>query len=525
MRNFQRPGRSVIYCQKAALATSHPLATAAGIDVLKRGGNAVDAAICAAAVLGVVEPEQSGIGGDCFALIARPGRNVVALNGAGWTPREASREWYSDNGFQSIPFEGPHSVTVPGAVDAWCRLMEDFGTWGLGDVLAPAIQYAEGHPVHERVSVDWRNCIGKLSADPYTAEIFLPGGQTPTPGAIFHQPRLAKSLSAIASVGRDAFYSGEIAEDIVARLRSLGGLHNLDDFAEYHSQYVEPLAAAYGNLEILQCPPSGQGFTTLAMLRLLETVRITSNADPLSAERLHIFAEAAKIAYATRDRLIGDTPQSRADAEAWLTPGNIVEWAKHIDPIRALGSYPASSSANTTFVAAIDRDRTTVSLISSIYQSYGSGLTSPKSGIVLQDRGAGFSLAEGHPNVIAGRRRPLHTIIPGLALRNGSPALSFGMVGGHFQPFGQCWLLSNIVDYGMTVQEAIDLPRAFAFDGIYRLEGGIPESTAAALDGMGHRTERWPLPLGSAQIISVNWASGIIAAGSDGRTDGSAIGF
>jgi gamma-glutamyltranspeptidase/glutathione hydrolase len=525
MRNFHLPGRSAIYCQEAALATSHPLATAAGIDVLKRGGNAADAAICAAAVLGVVEPEQSGIGGDCFTLVARPGRNVIALNGAGWAPREASREWYVDNGFQSIPFEGPHSVTVPGAVDAWCRLLADFGTWGLSEILAPAIGYAEGHPVHERVSVDWTKCIGKLSADPYTADIFLPEGQPPAPGAIFRQPRLARSLSAIAAGGRDAFYSGEIAEDIVARLRVLGGLHKLDDFAEYRAQYVEPLGAAYANLEVLQCPPSGQGFTTLAMLRLLETLGTSPDADPLSAKRLHIFAEAAKIAYAARDGLIGDSPESQAEAEAWLEPDNIAEWSKRIDPVRARGAYPASSSANTTYVTAIDRDRTMVSLISSIYQSYGSCLTSPKSGIVLQDRGAGFSLAEGHPNVIAGRKRPLHTIIPGLALRNRNPAISFGMVGGHFQPFGQCWLLSNMVDYGMTVQEAIDLPRAFAFDGAYRLEGGIPQSTAAALDGMGHRTERWPLPLGSAQVISVNWASGIIAAGSDGRTDGCAAGF
>lgn len=526
MRDFHRPGRSTVRCQGAALATSHPLATSAGLDVLRRGGNAVDAAVCAASVLAVVEPEQSGLGGDCFAIVAAPGRDVVALDGAGWAPAAASRQWYAERGFRSMPFDGPHSVTVPGAVDAWCRLLEDYGTWGIGDALAAAIGYAaEGHPVHERVGHDWTSCVAKLSQDPHAAAVFLPGGRAPETGEMFRQPLLAETLRAVASGGRDAFYAGPVARDIVARLRELGGLHDLDDFADYRSRYVRPLAAPYAGMDILQCPPSGQGFTTLAMLRLLDALGCRGG-DPLSPRRLHLFAEAAKLAYGARDRLVGDDPRSRAMAEAWLSPDNVARLAHGIDPDAASPApYPARAMANTVYVCAVDDRRTVVSLISSVYQSFGSGIVAPRSGVALQNRGAGFSLVDGHPNVIAGRKRPLHTIIPGLMMRDGKPVTAFGMVGGDFQPFGQSWLVSNMVDFGLDPQRAIDLPRAFAFDGAYRLERTVPESVAVELARMGHLPQRWPLPLGSAQIVSIDWQKGLIAAGSDGRTDGCALGY
>lgn len=527
MRDFHLPGRSMVYCQRAALATSHPLATSAGLDVLRRGGNAVDAAICAAAVLAVVEPEQSGLGGDCFAIIAPGSGGVHALDGSGWAPRAASRERYVDQGFTAMPLDGPHSVTVPGAVDAWFRLLADHGSWGMGDVLDHAIRLAEeGHPVHERVAEDWKACVAKLQNDPAAAAIFLPGGRSPEAGEIFRQPLLARTMRAIVQGGREIFYSGWIAEDMVTRLRQLGGLHTMDDFAEYRARYVSPLATSYGGMEIVQCPPAAQGFTTLAMLCLLAALNDPASGDPLSPRRLHLFAEAAKLAYAARNRLVGDNPRSLEEARNWLSPENIERLARGIDRDRASPvPYPVRAGSDTVYVCAVDENLNLVSLISSVYQSYGSGIVAPRSGLVLQNRAAGFSLAEGHPNVLEGRKRPLHTIIPGMALRDGKPAMAFGMVGGDFQPFGQAWLLSNMIDFGMDPQRAIDLPRAFPFDDVFRLERGIPQTVAEALAHMGHSPRRWPLPLGSAQILSVDRKSGVIAAGSDGRTDGCALGY
>jgi len=526
MRDFHLPGRSTVYCQRAAIATSHPLATSAGLDVLRRGGNAVDAAICAAAVLAVVEPEQTGLGGDCFALLAPGSGGLHALDGSGWSPRAIGPELLTAQGHAVMPMDGPHSVTVPGAVDAWFRLLEDHGSWGMAEVLAPAIRLAEeGHPVHERVAEDWKACVEKLRRDPETAAIFLPQGRPPRPGEIFRQPLLAQSLREIGEGGRDAFYAGRIAEDMVARLRQLGGVHELDDFAEYRSCYRTPLAAGYRGMEIVQCPPASQGFTVLAMLRLLAALDVGAD-DPLSPRRLHLFGEAAKLAYAARNRLVADDPRSLQAALDWLGDDNIARLAAAIDPDRASPApYPRRAGTDTVLVCAVDEKLNLVSLIFSIYQSYGSGIVAPRSGILLQNRGAGFALAEGHPNVLAGRKRPLHTIIPGMAMQDGRAVSAFGMVGGDFQPFGQAWLVSNVVDFGMSPQQAIDLARAFPIDDAFRLERGIAPETAEALERMGHSPRYWPIPLGSAQMIAIDRAGGVIAAGSDGRTDGCALGY
>lgn len=530
-RDFHRPGRSAAIARGGMVATAHPLATATGLDVLRRGGNAIDAAVAAAAVLGVVEPEQSGIGGDSFALICRPGAikgggGVIALDGAGWAPAAVTAEDYRSRGFASMPFEGPHSVTVPGAVDAWCRLAADHGTRSMAELLAPAIDYAEhGHPIHERVAYDWRVCAQRLTLDPNTARIHLPGGRPPEPGTIFRQPQLAATMRRIAKDGRDGFYTGPVAADIVGYLRSLGGLHSLDDFSQFKSRYVQPIRSRYRDLDLYQCPPSGQGFTALLMLNIVAALDWIGD-DPLSAARLHGFAEAAKHAYRERDLIVGDDPRSRDLVEERLTPEFAQAIARGIDPKRASSlPLPGAQPSNTTYLTAVDADRTVVSLISSVYQSYGSAITAPDSGVVLQDRAAGFVLEAEHPNCIGPRKRPFHTIIPGLALRDGRPVLSYGMVGGHFQPFGQAWLVANWRDLGLDPQAAVDLPRAFAFGAGYRLERGIPESTAADLRAMGHPPQRWEPTLGGAQMIAIDWAQGTLTGGSDSRADGVALGY
>lgn len=526
-RDFHRPGRSAAIAGDAMIATAHPLATSTGLDVLRRGGNAVDAAIAASAVLGVVEPEQSGIGGDCYALVCpRGGGEVIALDGAGWAPGAATVDSYRGLGLKAMPFEGPHSVTVPGAVDAWCRLARDHGTRGMEELLAPAIRYAEdGHPVHERVAYDLEQCKARVALDPNTARIHLPGGTPPRPGDRLRQPELAGTMRRIAAEGAKGFYQGAVAEDIVACLNRLGGLHRREDFAAYESCYRTPIRSAYRGLDLYQCPPSGQGFTALLMLNILGALDWLGD-DPLSSTRLHAYAEAAKFAYAERDAVVGDDVRSHALVAERLAPGFARDLAAQIDPARASDRpIPAPRPSNTTFLCAVDRDRTTVAMINSIYQSYGSAITAPKSGVVLNDRAAGFVLEEGHPNAIGPRKRPFHTIIPGLAMQGGRPFLAYGMVGGHFQPFGQSWLVANLMDYAMNPQAAIDLPRGFSFGEGYRLERGIPEATMRGLEAMGHRPLRWTPTLGNAHMIAIDWQRGLLTGAADGRADGAALGF
>jgi gamma-glutamyltranspeptidase/glutathione hydrolase len=495
--------------------------------MLRSGGNAVDAAIACAAVLGVVEPEQSGIGGDCFVLICPAGGDVVyALDGAGWSPLGATAGAYAKLGLKAFPQDGPHSVTVPGAVAAWFEMARRFGRKPWDELLEDAIRYADrGHPVHERVAFDWDSCSQRLRRDAVTADIFLPGGVAPKAGELFRQPLLAETLRRIASLGRAGFYEGPVAEDIVNCLSMQGGFHTLADFAEYRSRWVEPLHIGYRGLQVYQCPPPGQGFAALLLLQAIEACDDLYK-DPLDPARLHFFAEATKLVYQERDRIVGDDPDAYRLACAALAGGTGAALTKHIDPHRASTlPYPDDAAGETVFVSVVDRERTVVSLISSVYKSYGSAMTAPVSGVVLQNRGAGFSLTPGRVNSIGPRRRPFHTIMPGLVLRDGKPFISFGMVGGHYQPVGQAWLLSNIVDHRLDPQAAIDLPRAFAFGNNYRIEAAIPASVESALVSLGHTTERWPIPIGSAQAILIDWDQGTLVCGSDGRTDGCALGY
>ncbi|MCZ6721145.1 MAG: gamma-glutamyltransferase [Proteobacteria bacterium] len=525
MRDFQLPGRSPAYGRNAMAATSHPLATLAALELLRDGANAVDAAIAAAAVLAVVEPQSTGIGGDCFALLAPEGSDrIVALNGSGRAPRGIDASRLRAQGLDEIG--GAHAVTVPGVVDAWARLAADHGSRELGALLQPAIRLAEGgYPVYPRVAFDWAASFEKLAASETAARIFLPEGRAPGAGESHRQPALAQTLKRIAEQGRDGFYRGPVAEEIVACLVEAGGAHSLEDFAAAKADYVSPIKTSYRSMDIYECPPNGQGVVVLVMLNILEGFQL-NRLDPLGPERFHLEAEASRLAYRDRDALIGDP--SGVPVERLLSKEYAAELRDLIRTERTLEALPPpgfAAHSDTVYLAVVDEKRNAVSFINSIFESFGSGLVAPRSGVLLHNRGACFTLEEGHPNEIGPGKRPLHTIIPAMMAAEGRACMAFGVVGGHFQPVGQVHFLTNLLDYGMDPQGALDLARGFHAEGVFELERGVSEATAQGLAVLGHRIARAEEPLGGGQAIRIDWQSGLLIGGSDPRKDGLALGF
>jgi gamma-glutamyltranspeptidase/glutathione hydrolase len=528
MRDFQLPGRSPIRVAEAAAATSHPLATLTAIEVLRGGGNAIDAAVAAAAVLAVVEPQSTGIGGDGFMLYApKGGSKVIAFNGSGRSPAAATHDWYKREGFESIPTFGPHAVTVPGLIDLWAQVVADHGTKELGTLLQPAIRYAEdGYVIHDRVAFDWSFCAELLAKDPHAARILLPNGRAPKPGERHRQPELGQTLRRVAEKGRDGFYKGAIAEDMVNHLRAQGGLHTMEDFAAVKGDYVDPIRTNYRGVDLFQLPPKNQGLTALLMLNLLSGFDLAS-LDPVGAERLHLELEAGRLAYRDRDALIADPSKVPVPVEELLSKGYADRLRRHIDPMRAATELPPPllGKSDTIYLTVVDRDRNAVSFINSIYYSFGSGVMAPKSGVVLQNRGASFRMDPAHPNVIAPGKRPMHTIMPGMAVKEGRAMMPYGVMGGDYQPMGHAHYLTNVIDFGMDPQAALDAPRVFFSGELAEIERGVRSDVIAALQAKGHRTLIAEDPLGGGQGILIDWKAGTLTAGSDPRKDGCALGY
>jgi gamma-glutamyltranspeptidase/glutathione hydrolase len=528
MRDFQLPGRSPLRVTEAAASTSHPLATAAAIDMLKAGGNAIDAAIAAAAVLAVVEPQSTGIGGDGFMLYApQGGGKVVAYNGSGRAPQRATCDWYAGQGLNAVPTYGVHAVTYPGLVDAWCRIHADHGSKPLEQLLQPAIRYAEdGYVVADRVAFDWADCAERFAAQPDVDPVLFRNGRTPKAGETMRDPRLAETLRKIARQGRDGFYKGPVAEDIIGHLKSLGGCHEMEDFAGTEGEYVEPISSTYRGTEIFQMPPNNQGITALLMLNILGGFDL-GKLDPLSAERLHLEIEAGRLAYRDRNALIGDPRHGAIRTEEILAKDYADKLRGLIRRDRAIADLPPPlmEAGDTVYLCVVDRDRNAVSLINSTYHSFGSGVVAPKSGVILQNRGSSFRLDPKHPNCIAPGKRPMHTIMPGMAVRDGRAWMPYGVMGGDYQPFGHVHLLTNILDFGMDPQAALDCARVFYDSGNVELERGIPEQAATGLKQRGHRTVAAPEPLGGGQAIQIDTKAGTLTAGSDPRKDGCALGY
>ena len=534
MRNLEQPGRSTVQARNGMAATSHPLSTMTAIRVLMDGGNALDAAIAAVAVQCVVEPQSTGIGGDCFCMYAPGGResDIVAYNGSGRAPGKATIGWYQDQGITEIERQTPHAVTIPGAIDAWTQLLADHGTRSLGDLLQPAIGYArDGYPIHQRVHHDWSLAEEILQQEPTAAELYLVDGKAPPVGSLQRQEKLAASLETIAERGRDGFYKGAIAEDIVTYLQGRGGLHTMDDFDNAKGTYITPIRTEFHGHDIVECPPNGQGIVALAMLDILKGMDQGSH-DPLSAERLHLEIEAARLAYRDRDAVLADPEQSEIPVGDWLNEEHAAANRALIDPAKAMYPPPASSLPphhDTVYITVVDKDRNACSFINTLFNSFGSGQVAPQSGITLHNRGMGFVLEEGHPNCIAPNKRPLHTIIPAMAVKDGRVALSFGVMGGQYQACGHAHVLSNIFEYGMDIQEAIDFPRVFPEiddeDGEVSVESSVPEDVQEKLKALGHKTTHPNRPIGGAQAIAIDWDEGTLKGGSDPRKDGCAIGY
>ncbi|MFZ7092118.1 gamma-glutamyltransferase family protein [Primorskyibacter sp. 2E233] len=524
MRDFHQPGRSAVFATNGICATSHPLAANAAVDILRRGGNAVDAAIAGAVLLGLAEPQMTGIGGDCFALISPAGGDdVIAVNGSGRAPKAASAAALRDKGLQTVPLNTPDAVTIPGAIDAFCTMSARWGKLGLADSLAPAIHYMErGVPIAPRVAFDWAKDAPTLQG--HAVKHFQPGA-IPMPGDLFALPAQAAALKRIARDGRSGFYEGEVAEDMVASLRAQGGLHTLEDFADTACTIGDPVSSDYRGRELLEHPPNGQGIIAQLLLNILSQFDLAS-LEPFGAQRAHLEAEAAKLAYDARYRFLSD-PHSMDRLEYLTSMVTAQKLAGLINPNRAMASATEISEAvhkDTIYITVVDKDRMSVSLIYSIFHGFGSGLASEKFGILFQNRGAGFSLSEGHPNEMQGGKRPMHTIIPAMMRDGGRVTMPFGVMGGQYQPNGHARVVSNMTDYGMHAQEALDAPRSFAEKGKLQLERGYAPEVAAKLADMGHEIETPYAPLGGAQAIVLH-ENGVLEGASDPRKDGCAIGY
>jgi gamma-glutamyltranspeptidase / glutathione hydrolase len=530
MRSFHYPGRSPVYGRRAMCATSHPLASLTAIEVLKSGGNAVDAAIATAAVLAVVECPMTGIGGDCFAIVAKPGEKPIALNAAGRAPKAATAAWFAKQGVARIDTTSVHAVTVPGAIDGWCRLLEDHGSLPLERLLGHAIELAErGFAVAPRVSVDWSRAVSKLSRHAGAKRNLLKDGRAPKVGEVMRSPALAATLRRIARDGREGFYAGEVAEDMVAELEALGGLHTLSDFSAQAGSagYVEPISVGYRGLDLYELPPSNQGIVALILLKMLARLGKPAS-DPDSAERYHVMIEAARLAYAMRDAFVADPDKAEVPVMHMLDDGVIDGLVARIDRKNRrsnLGSVPRPTGSDTVYFAIVDEKGMAVSFINSLYADFGTGIATAKTGVNFHNRGEGFVLDPKHPNSIAPRKRPLHTLVPAMAMRDGEAALAFGVMGAHFQPIGHAYVMSNLTDYGMDPQEAIDCPRVFFEGEDTVVEESVPAATVEGLKARGHRIRQRELPWGGAQIVAIDRDNGVLIGASDGRKDGMALGY
>jgi gamma-glutamyltranspeptidase/glutathione hydrolase len=522
-------------------ATSQPLATATAIKVLQKGGNAVDAAIAANAVLGVVEPMSCGLGGDLFAIVwdARSGK-LYGLNASGRSPAAANLALFRQKGLKQIPVHGPLSWSVPGCVDGWDELRRKFGSRSWSELLEPAMQYTEqGFPVSEIIAADWKGAAPVLGVIASSAACLLPGGHAPSKGEVFRNPELARSLRMIIDGGRDAFYRGPLAASIVSYSQSVGGLFSLSDFAEHTSTWVEPVSTNYRGFDIWELPPNGQGIAVLQMLNLLESYDLKSMGFG-SAEALHLMIEAKKLAYEDRARYYADMEKAQVPVKQLISKSYAEGRRALIDPKRA-NLHPVAGGpfqADTIYLTVVDKDFNCISLIQSNFHGFGSRHVPQGLGFPLQNRGCLFSLDETHPNHLEPRKRPFHTIIPGFVTRDGKPWLSFGLMGGDMQAQGHAQVLCNLIDFGMDVQEAGDAPRfnhlgsseptgqAAAGGGSVMIESGISSEVRRSLEARGHRLiPATPGNFGGYQAIRIDLEHGVLIGGSDPRKDGGAMGY
>jgi gamma-glutamyltranspeptidase / glutathione hydrolase len=538
--------RSEVYARHGMAATSHPLATQIALDVLKAGGSAVDAAIAADAALGLMEPTGSGVGGDLYAIVwdSKTGK-LHGLNASGRSPKSLSLEHFRKLGLKLIPSYGPLPVSVPGCVDGWFTLHGRFGQLPMSQVLAPAIRYAkEGFPVTEAIAVGWAKGVANLGKYPNFKETYTVDGQrAPRTGEIFRNPRLAATLEKIAAGGRDAFYKGEIAKKIDAEMKKLGGFLSYEDLAAHHSDWVEPISTKYRGYDVWELPPNGQGIAALQMLNILEGYDFSK--IPFGSPRhIHLFTEAKKLVFEDRAKFYADIDFMKVPLKSLLSREYAAQRRALIDEKRAAtrvdAGHPALKEGDTIYLTVADDSGTMVSFIQSNYRGMGSGMVPGDLGFCFQDRGEMFTLEEGQANTYAPGKRPFHTIIPAFVTKDGAPFMSFGVMGGEFQPLGHVQIVMNLIDFGMNLQEAGDAPR-IAHDGgsdvtgektklpgTIQLESGFALETVRELMSMGHGVSWLNGGYGGYQAIRVQnpgTANRVYTGASESRKDGHAAGY
>jgi gamma-glutamyltranspeptidase/glutathione hydrolase len=541
---FPHQSRSVVIAQNGMVAASQPLAAQAGLDVLKQGGNAVDAAIAANAVLCVVEPMSCGIGGDLFAIVwNNRQKKLYGLNASGRSPYAINRRVFEERGLKQIPTEGPLGWSVPGCVAGWDDLRQRFGTMAFEKTLSAAINYSEnGFPVSEIIANSWQGAERSFRRWPDAARTFLVNGRAPREGEIFRNPNYAQSLRDIAKEGRDAFYKGRIAETIVSFSKSNGGFFSLKDFADHKSLWVDPVSTNYRGYDVWELPPNGQGIAALQILNLLEPHDLRA-MGPGSADYLHLFVESKKLAFADRARFYADPTVQFLPTAELISKEYAAKRGKSIDLDRASNDVPAGDpklqKGDTIYLTVVDKDRNCCSLIQSTYYGFGSKVVPGDVGFALQNRGALFALQDDHLNRLEPHKLPFHTIIPAMVTKDDRPVFTFGVMGGDMQPQGHVQVLVNLIDFGMNVQQAGDFARArhsgsatptglaAAGGGTVSLEPGIKKSVREALQAKGHRVEfaRHGGGFGGYQGIWIDWQNKTLHGATEARKDGCAVGY
>lgn len=535
--------RSEILARNGMAATSQPLATQVALDILKAGGTAMDAAIAANAVLGLVEPASCGIGGDLFAIVwDAKEKKLFGFNGSGRAPKSLNIDYFLDRGIKYIPNLGPLPVSVPGAVDGWFALHERFGKLPMETLLQPAIDYGrEGFPVSEVIAFEMESNYRGMEELPGFAETYMPNGHTPRKGEVFKNPNLSNTYEKIAREGRDAFYKGDIARTIDAYMQKHGGFLSYEDLASHTSNWVEPVSTNYRGYDIWELPPNGQGTAALQILNILEGYDIASMGFG-STEYLHVLTEAKKLAYEDRAKFYADPEFNKIPLEVLLSKEYAAERRALIDPQQAANSYPAGDmeieSGNTTYLTVADKDGNMVSLIQSIYSEFASGMVPDGLGFVLQNRGGMFNVQDrNHANALEPGKRPFHTIIPAFITKDGKPYVSFGLMGGSVQPQGHAQIVVNLVDFGMNLQEAGDAPRmrhsgssqptgsVMTNGGTLNLESGFEPKVFRELRKMGHRISFAVGIYGGYQAIGVDLENKVYSGASESRKDGQAAGY
>ena len=542
MRNNQLPGRSAVMSTEAMAATSQPLATQVALDILKAGGNAIDAAIAANAVLGLMEPTGCGIGGDLFAIVWDAEKNELSgLNGSGRSPKLLTLEHFREQQLSEVPYLGPLSVSVPGAVDGWFELHARFGSLPMSEILAPAIAYAdEGFPVSEVIAAGWASNAETRHEFPGFEETFMPNGRAPAKGEVFRNPRLADTYRKIAADGRDAFYKGEIAKKIDSYMTEHGGFLRYEDMAAHTSEWVTPVSSNYRGYDVYELPPNTQGIAALQLLNILEGYDLTAMGFG-SAEYVHTFVEAKKIVYEDRARFYADLDFAQVPIETLISKEYAAKRRQLIDPEKAALVYAAGDAGiengDTIYMTVADKNGNMISLIQSNYGGMGSGMTPGDLGFSLQNRGVLFSLKEGHANVFEPGKRPFHTIIPAFVMKDGRPWMSFGVMGGSIQPQGHAQILINMIDFGMNLQEAGDAARmrhtgssqptdeVMEDGGVLYMESGISEDVREQLRSLGHNVTTRIIDYGGYQAIRWDEDQRVYYGASESRKDGQAAGY